>query len=172
MRVIAERHRKGDHPRYSDSSGYRAHWTCCAAVNAIGQHIGPAWIMAQKGAAINPLLRAKILANAPKGSVLWASQKGYINNTLFARYMVWFVSQIVPAATREKPAVLLLDGHGTRFQPELMRWVRDNHVRVIFCPPNSTAFIQVPDRTIFGPMKVSLTLLSFFSFPPFPHMLF
>ena len=73
---------------------------------------------------------------------------------LFSRWMVWFASQVGPTAA--KPVMLLVDGHSTRFQPELMQWCLDHHIHVLVSPANATAWCQVTDRTVFGELKVSI----------------
>ena len=177
MRVVALKHRRGDNPRSTQQS-YRRHWTLCAAVNAVGEHLGPVWILQRRGADVSLELRAKILSKAPPGSILWSTgharvlvpfappcltvydgaASGHINGDLFAEWMTWFVSNVQPSA--QKHVLLILDGHSTRFNVELLQWTLDHHVHVVLTPPNSTAWSQVTDRTCFGVLKVLLCFAS------------
>ena len=50
--------------------------------------------------------------------------------------------------------MLLLDGHSSHYQPDLVRMAARVGVILFALPPNTTHFIQPLDKTVFGQMKV------------------
>lgn len=187
QKVIAPVHRKGDYPRLVDASkNYREHWTCIVAVSAGGQSIPAVWIVQNDGE-LTLVMIERILNGATPGTRVWSSRthfsdhihsfasshplfvlmandgfvaSGWINNVLFARWIAFFYSQVSPTPSPSNPVVLFLDGHGTRFQPELMEWCVEHGIHIIVGPPNSTAHGQVNDRTCFTMVKVTINLTS------------
>ena len=58
--------------------------------------------------------------------------------------------------TAERPALILLDNHSSRFDYEMMEFAKQNHVILFTLPPNSTDKIQPLDVSIHGPFKANL----------------
>ena len=176
QKVVAPVHRKGDYPRIIDASkNYKEHWTCVVCVSAAGQSIPAVWIVQNEGE-LTLSMTERILDGATPGTRIWNSRtrllffcslhcrvslttdsiaSGWINNILFARWIAFFYSQVSPPPSPAHPVVLFLDGHSTRFQPELMDWCLARGIHIIVGPPNSTAHGQVNDRTCFTMVKVT-----------------
>jgi len=52
-----------------------------------------------------------------------------------------------------RPLFLLLDGHSSHFQPDLIHFAKDHNI-IIFClPPHTTHESQPLDTVVFGPLK-------------------
>ena len=56
-------------------------------------------------------------------------------------------------AVADRPLLLILDGHGSHYQPELIAYAKKNEV-VLFClPPHTTHESQPLDTSVFKPLK-------------------
>ena len=52
-----------------------------------------------------------------------------------------------------RPLLLLLDGHSSHYQPELVQFSREHEI-ILFClPPHTTHESQPLDTSVFGPLK-------------------
>ena len=60
-----------------------------------------------------------------------------------------FLKHTVPA----RPLLLLLDGHSSHFQLEVIRYVKTSEVIVFCLPPHTTHASQPLDVAVFGPLK-------------------
>ena len=56
-------------------------------------------------------------------------------------------------AVSERPLLLLLDGHSTHYQLEVIRYARQNKVLMLCLPPHTTHEVQPLDCTVFSPFK-------------------
>ena len=65
-----------------------------------------------------------------------------------------FLTQhFVKNATSERPVLLLLDGHSSHYQPDVV-WYARGHGSILFTlPPHATADTQQMDVGCFGPLK-------------------
>ena len=60
-----------------------------------------------------------------------------------------FLKHVVPA----RPLLLLLDGHSSHFQLEVIRYAKTSEVIVFCLPPHKTHASQPLDVAVFGPLK-------------------
>jgi hypothetical protein len=70
--------------------------------------------------------------------------------------LLWLKNDIDPA-TKEKAAgemrVLLLDGHGSHYTPELLEYAVANNITILAYPPHCTHALQGLDVVCFAKMK-------------------
>ena len=81
------------------------------------------------------------------------SPNGWINSELFE---AWFVEHFLEHAVSARPLFLLLDGHSTHYQPQVIRLARD----VLCLLPHTTHEVQPLDVGVFAPLKVQWTKVS------------
>jgi Preprotein translocase subunit Sec63 len=74
----------------------------------------------------------------------------------YLKHQVSYIRDVMFAGDEEKRKrwlVFLLDGHGSRFSDETLRWCNDNQVALFILPSNLTHLLQpadqVPPRLIF-----------------------
>jgi hypothetical protein len=108
-------------------------------------------------------LRSGMMAE-PRALCCMCAESGWINHELFVLWLIHFTSCTNPRA--DSPVLLHLDGAPTRFQLEVIKWCRANHIHILISPAHSTAWAQVTDVTCFGVVKVCLPFL--LSPPPLP----
>ena len=84
------------------------------------------------------------------GTTYGLSDYGWINTELFE---AWMSEHFLQHAASARPLLLLLDGHSTHYQPQLLRLAKENDV-IIHCPPPHTMHEAQPlDCGVFGPLK-------------------
>ena len=88
------------------------------------------------------------------GSKYGVSEKGWINTDLFEG---WLVEQFIVNAVSGRPLLLLLDGHSTHYQPEVVRFARDHEIIILCLPPHTTHEVQPLDCGVFKPLKAQWT---------------
>ena len=83
------------------------------------------------------------------GTQYGLSKKGWIDTKLFYHWLTHFLLYAVPA----RPLLLLLDGHSSHFQPEVLKEAKKRDVIVFCLPPHTTHASQPLDAAVFGPLK-------------------
>ena len=79
------------------------------------------------------------------------SESGWMDQELFSN---WFLHQFLKHAVSTRPILLMLDGHSSHYNLDLVQSAAENDV-IIFClPPHTTADSQPLDTSCFGPLKV------------------
>ena len=94
------------------------------------------------------------------------SEIGWINGEI---YKSWMLNCFLPYLhmKRERlqmpmaPAILLMDGHSTRLNEEIIRKLLSEHVSVAIFPAHSSHLLQPLDLCPFGEFKKKLSKLSF-----------
>lgn len=80
-------------------------------------------------------------------------------------YLLWFQRIFLKYACKERPLVLIQDGHKSHITLELIDEARKNDVEVICIPPHTTHVVQPLDRVLYGPFKAKysspVTVLSY-----------
>ena len=56
-----------------------------------------------------------------------------------------------------RPLLLLLDGHSTHYQPEVVRYASENNIIMLCLPPHTTHETQPLDCGVFSPLKTHWT---------------
>ena len=126
------------------ASGRKGQVTIVGCASASGHAIPPMVIFdAQK---LNP---AWTEGEFP-GTKYGLSKNGWINSELFE---AWLSEHFLEHTVSSRPLLLLLDGHSTHYQPELLRVAKDHDVIMLCLPPHTTHESQPLDCGVFGPLK-------------------
>ena len=140
-RVVAKRGQKK--VRYR-TTGNKKQVTVIACVNASGQCIPPFVIFDAKR------LNMQWRKGEVVGTAYGLSQKGWVDSELFRG---WLSEHFLVHAVGARPFLLLLDGHSSHYQPELIAHAREFGV-IIFClPPHTTHESQPLDASVFRSLK-------------------
>ena len=126
------------------TSGNKSQVTVIGCVSACGQAIPPFVIFDAKS------LNKEWTKGEVPGSTYGMSSKGWVDTELFRD---WLTDHFVQFAVGARPLLLLLDGHSSHYQPELVRFAKEHDI-ISFClPPHTTHESQPLDATVFKPLK-------------------
>ena len=129
--------------RYS-SSGNKSQITVLGCANATGQAMPPFIIFDAKQ------LNILWTKGEVPGTRYGLSKNGWTDQELFKG---WLKDHFLIHAVSGRPLLLLVDGHSYHYEPESIRFAKDNSI-VIFClPPHTTHEAQPLDVSLFGPLK-------------------
>ncbi len=117
---------------------------CC--VNAAGDCIPPFVIFDRKN--LNPQYCIGEVPNTYYG----LSTKGWIDTALFQD---WFCHHFLCYAPRQRPLLLVMDGHSSHFSPEMIEIAAEEQVVLFVLPPNTTNLTQPLDKGVFSSLKSS-----------------
>lgn len=121
------------------------HYTIVCCVNALGTYIPPAFIFPRKN------MKLDLMDQAPAGSVGFAQEKGWMNGEVFLKWLQHFVKH--SRASPENKVLLLLDGHSSHKNLDVLTFAKRNGI-IIFCfPPHCTHRLQPLDVSFFGPLN-------------------
>ena len=140
-KVVAKRGKRKIRCR---TTGNKAQITVVGCVSASGHAIPPYVIFDTK-----KLNHAWTKGEVP-GTRYGLSNKGWIDNVLFRD---WLENHFITHAVASRPLLLLLDGHSSHYELEMLKLAKANGV-IIFClPPHTTHESQPLDASVFGPLK-------------------
>ena len=143
-KVVSPKGREMKKVRYR-CSGRKGQITSVACANAAGQAIPP--MVIYNASKLNP--------DWTKGEVVGTkyglSMNGWINTDLFE---AWFMEHFIPNAVSSRPLFLLLDGHSTHYQPQVLKFAMEHQCIILCLPPHTTHETQPLDVGIFAPLKV------------------
>ena len=131
------------HP-YTVTSGDKAQITVLACGNAAGSSIPPMVIFDRKS------LKPEMTIGEVPSTFYGLSESGWIDTELFEE---WFKNHFLLHAPPVRPILLLLDGHTSHFQPELLRIAKSEGVLLFCLPPHTTHLLQPLDNGCFGSLK-------------------
>ena len=63
--------------------------------------------------------------------------------------MEHFIVNAVPG----RPLLLLLDGHSTHYQPDVVHFAKDHEIIMLCLPPHTKHEVQPLDYSVFKPLK-------------------
>ena len=129
-------------------SGRKGQVTVVAFASAVGQAIPPMIIFDAQN-----LNHAWTKDEVP-GTRYGLNDKGWINSDLFKG---WMVEHFIQYAVPGRPLLLLLDGHSTHFQPDVIRFAREQNIIMLCLPPHTTHESQPLDCGVFKPLKSKWT---------------
>ena len=130
------------------SSGKKGQVTVVACASATGQAIPPYVIFDAKQ--LNP---AWFKGEVP-GTRYGLSDSGWIDRELFH---LWLSKHFLTHAIGNRPLLLLLDGHSSHYEPETIRFAKENDIIVFCLPPHTTHEAQPLDCSLFRPLKSAWT---------------
>jgi DDE superfamily endonuclease len=132
---------------------FRDHFTVVGAICANGQHAPPMWIAKGK-APIAPDAAVAMLAGTIPGSGLVNTVKGWIDHSTWTIWLQFWLAHLRVRPTAERPVLLILDSHSSRFTWQAIQYAMDQHVLIYALLPKTTAFAKPLDVLIFGSFKV------------------
>lgn len=91
--------------------------------------------------------------DALEGSIFACEQSGWITANSFLLWLKIFVARVNPS--KESPALLILDGHSSHKELQVILYARANNVHMISLPPHITHKLQPLDRAIMRPFKAA-----------------
>lgn len=95
----------------------------------------------------------ELMVNSQAGAWGTCSDSGWITSELFLQWFKKFV--IFSGASKERPVLLLLDGHSTHTQNiDLINEARAHGVIILCFPPHTTHRLQVADVAFMRPLSV------------------
>ena len=108
------------------TSGNRSQIIVIACVSAVGQVIPPFVIFNSKS------LNQQWTKGEVVGIRYGLSSSGWVDTELFK---VWLKDHLLKYAVGIRPLLLVLDGHSTHYQPELIKYAKSNDV-ILMCMPS------------------------------------
>ena len=113
-------------------------------VSASGQAIPPFVIFDSKS------LNKEWTKGEVNGTTYGMSNKGWVDSELFRG---WLTDHFLQFSVAARPLLLILDGHSSHYQPELVPYAKEKDV-ILFClPPHTTHESQPLDISVFKPLK-------------------
>lgn len=140
-KVIALKGTKKVHCR---TSGNKMQITILACASAAGSVIPPMVIF--EGKRLNPEWTKGEVA----GTLYGMSDKGWTDMELFS---YWMKDLFLPNIPPVRPVLLLLDGHSSHYEPDIIRYAASQGVIVVCLPPHTTHVSQPLDVSFFKPLK-------------------
>ena len=126
------------------TSGNRSQITVIGCVSACGQAIPPFVIFDAKS------LNMEWRKNEISGTSYGLSDKGWVDTELFKG---WLTDHLLKYAVGARPLLVLLDGHSSHYQPDLIRYAKEHDI-ILFClPPHTTHESQPLDVSVFKSLK-------------------
>lgn len=119
--------------------------TLMFCMSATGQFIPPLFIF--------PRVRMndRLMIGAPTESISFPTPNGWMTKESFLKWLQHFVSFTKPS--KEDPVLLIIDGHGSHKDLDVILYARENYVHMISFPPHTTHKLQPLDRTFMKPFK-------------------
>ena len=84
------------------------------------------------------------------GTTYSCSAEGWVDTVLFEG---WLTNHLLLNAVGARPLLLLLDGHSSHYQPELIRFVKEHKIFIFYLPSHTTHESQLLDVSMFKPLK-------------------
>ena len=141
QRVIAKKGAKS--PQYIVGGTGKENITVHGCVSASGQLLPPYILyMGQR-------LMVDYTQGGPIGSRYGVSAKGWMTEVNF---LDWFRNQFIPSLPPERPVILILDGHKSHIQYEVLQLAKQHRVEIAKLPSHTT-HLRPLDLSVFKPMK-------------------
>ena len=115
--------------------------------NALGHAIPPYFIFA------GARMRQELLAGCTIGADGTVSKSGWSNGEIFQTYLREHFLKYAGARTKDKPLLLLYDGHRSHISPSIIDWAIENNVILYVLPPHTSHVLQPMDVGCFGPFS-------------------
>ena len=135
---------KGQKKVRSRTSGNKSQVIVIACVSAVGHALPPLVIFDTKG------LNHEWTKEEVVGTTYGLSAKGWVDTELFKE---WLVNHFLKYTSGGRPLLLVLDGHSSHYQPELIRYARENAVILVCLPPHTTHQTRPLDTSVFRSLK-------------------
>lgn len=136
---------------YKPAPGLRDHISVLACFNAAGEDIPP-FIIYSKAYPGGVCYKTQGPLNALYG---W-SDSGCVNSDLFKK---WFLKHFLLHAPKERPLLLIFDGHKSPVNLEVVEAARKESVILLCLPPHCSHILQPLDAGLFVLLKQRFTAL-------------
>ncbi|XP_034034566.1 tigger transposable element-derived protein 6-like [Thalassophryne amazonica] len=136
---------------YKPTSGLRDHISILACFSAAGDDIPP-FIIYSKAYPGGVCYKTQ---GPPKALYGW-SDSGCINSDLFKK---WFLKHFLRHAPKERPLLLIFDGHKSPVSLEVVEAARNQGVILLCLPPHCSHILQPLDVGLFALLKLRFTAL-------------
>nr|CAH7730073.1 unnamed protein product [Callosobruchus chinensis] len=148
QKILAQ---KGKRQVGTIASGERGvNTTMVVSCSAAGRFVAPMLIFKRKRA--NP----DLAVGAPPDCLVEISDTGYINKTIFLRWLQTFIEAVKPSV--DNKVLLVLDGHTTHSKNiEAIELARNNGVIMLQLPGHTTNRLQPLDVAVFRPLELYYT---------------
>ncbi|CAH2094366.1 unnamed protein product [Euphydryas editha] len=144
-KIIAKRGRKQVGIIVSAERGQTVTVEIC--FSAAGNYMPPMLIFPRKR------MQPELMVNSQAGAWGTCSDSGWITSELFLQWFKRFV--IFSGASKDRPVLLLLDGHSTHTQNiDLINEARAHGVIILCFPPHTTHRLQVADIAFMRPLSI------------------
>ncbi|XP_038150439.1 uncharacterized protein si:rp71-1d10.8 [Cyprinodon tularosa] len=137
---------------YKPTPSSRDHISVLACFNAAGEDIPP-FIIYSRAYPGGGCYKTQGPPNALYG---W-SESGYINSELFKK---WFLKHFLFQAPKERPLLLIFDGHKWPVSLEVVESARKEGVVLLCLPPHCSHILQPLDTGLFAVLKQHFALLT------------
>ena len=141
VKVIAK---TGSKDVSSVSGETKSQITVLACTCANGTYIPPFVLFDRK--TLNP----ELTTGEIPGTLYGMSDTGWMNSEFF---MYWFYNHFLNSIPSVRPILLLMDGHSSHYNPEVIRAAADEKIILFTLPPNTTHITQPLDKGAFSPLK-------------------
>lgn len=123
-----------------------------------GKNVTVMFCMSAAGFFIPPLfifprqrVNERLMIGTLPESIALAQPNGWMNADFFLKWLHHFVKFSKPS--KEKPVLLLLDGHCSHKDLAVISFAKENNVHMISTPPHTTHKLQPLDRVFMKPFK-------------------
>ena len=136
---------------HSLSKGSRDHITVNCCVSASGQVLPP-MIIFEKCFPSAPYVR-----EGPINAMYCKSPNGYMDEELFT---IWFKDLFIPHTNHIGNRMLIIDGHGSHININLIDAAIENNVELYCLPPHTTYLLQPLDVSVYRPLKAHFSKIT------------
>lgn len=147
VKVIAQKGKKQVSKVTSGERGKNV--TVLLSINAAGDIFVPPLFVFPNKQRVDAVLKK----DAPSGSIFAAEESGWISAKSFLKWLELFVERTRP--TKEEPVLLILDGHSSHKDLNVILFAKTHHVHMISLPPHTTHKMQPLDRAVMRPFKAA-----------------
>ena len=146
-KVVVDRNTKH---AYQESRGEREHITANVCCSASGLVLPPMIIFERC------FPSGHYSKCGPDSCLYGKSPNGYMDGDLFKS---WFTTIFLPHTAHLRPAVLILDGHGSYLTIDVIDLAREHNVILYCLPPHTTHLLQPLDVSVVKSLKAYFTKL-------------
>ncbi|XP_050302775.1 uncharacterized protein LOC126740691 [Anthonomus grandis grandis] len=122
-----------------------AHTSVVCAMNPIGNFVPPALIFSRKK------WKPQLIDDTPAGILGLCQESGWMTDDLFCKWLKHFIK--FTHSSQNNKTLLLLDGHVSHKQLEVITLAKENGFLMICFHPHCTHRLQPLDVSFFGPLS-------------------
>jgi len=119
--------------------------TVVCAMSPSGVYVPPMMLFKRKN------MNKNLMKGATPGAVGVPSPTGWMDTTIFVKYLKHFICHVRPS--KSNPCLVILDGHASHKSLEAITLAKDNSITLLTIPPHTSHKLQPLDVSFFGPLK-------------------